>query len=43
MAKGGGHYSGFIDALVDGQPERLLLEVVLDRDTIRWEVKPEAN
>jgi hypothetical protein len=43
VAKGGGHYSGSIEATLDGQPERLLLEVVLDRDTIRWEVKPEAN
>jgi hypothetical protein len=41
VARGGGHYSGFIEATLDGQPERLLLDVVLDRDTMRWEVKPE--
>ena len=41
--KGGGLYSGFIEATLDGQPEHLALEVVLDRETIRWEIKPEAN
>src|SRR5262249_46489042 len=41
--QGGGRYSGFIDAMVGGQRERLSLEVVLDRETIRWQVEPEAN
>jgi hypothetical protein len=41
--KGGGLYSGFIEAALEGQPERLSLEVVLDRETIKWEIKPEAN
>jgi hypothetical protein len=41
--KGGGVYSGFIEAALDGQPERLALEVVLDHETIRWEIKAEAN
>jgi hypothetical protein len=41
--KGGGVYSGFIKATLNGQTERLLLKVVLDRETIRWEIKPEAN
>jgi hypothetical protein len=43
LHKGGGLYSGYIEATLDGQPERLALEVVRDRETIRWEIKPEAN
>jgi hypothetical protein len=41
--KGGGLYSGFIEATLDGHSERLSLEVVLERETMRWEIKPEAN
>src|SRR5262249_8422966 len=41
--KGGGVYSGFIEATLDGKTERLSLRVVVDRETIRWEIKPEAN
>jgi hypothetical protein len=41
--QGGGRYSGFIDARLGGQRERLSLEVVLDRETIRWQVEAEAN
>jgi hypothetical protein len=41
--KGGGLYFGFIEATLDGHPERLPLEVVVDRKTIRWQIKPEAN
>jgi hypothetical protein len=41
--KGGGLYFGFIEATLDGHPERLSLEVVVDRKTIRWQIKPEAN
>ena len=41
--KGGGFYSGFIEANVDGHQERLALEVVLDRETIRWQIRPVAN
>jgi hypothetical protein len=41
--KGGGLYFGFIEATLDGRPERLSLEVVVDRKTIRWQIKPEAN
>jgi hypothetical protein len=40
---GGGVYSGFTEARLDGQTERLLLKVVVDRKTIRWETKPNAN
>jgi hypothetical protein len=43
LHKGGGLYSGYIETTLDGQPERLALEVVLDRKTIRWQIKPEAN
>jgi hypothetical protein len=38
-----GLYSGLVEATLDGQPERLSLEVVLDRGTIRWKIKPEGN
>jgi hypothetical protein len=41
--KGGGIYSGFVEVKLDGQSERFSLEVVLDRETIRWQIKPEAN
>jgi hypothetical protein len=43
VPRGGGRYSGHIEATLDGQPERLPLEVVRDRETIRWEIKPEAK
>jgi hypothetical protein len=41
--QGGGSYSGFIDAMLGGQRERLALEVVLDSETIRWQIKPGEN
>ena len=37
------HFLGFKDATLDGQPERLALEVVLDRETFWWEIKPKGN
>jgi hypothetical protein len=41
--KGGGVYSGSIETMLDGQPERLALEVVIDGETIKWEIKPGGN
>ena len=41
--QGGGVYSGFMEATLDGKTERLPLKVVVDRETIRWEIKPKAN
>jgi len=41
--QGGGVYSGSIEATLGGQTERFSLKVVVDRETIRWEIKPEAN
>jgi hypothetical protein len=38
--KGGKVYTGFVDATLGGQSERLSLEVVYDRGTIAWELKP---
>lgn len=40
--KGGKVYTGFVDATLDGQSERLALEVTFDRGTIAWELKPRA-
>jgi acyl carrier protein len=40
VAKGGGRYSGFIEVTLDRRAERLTLEVVLDRKTMRWELGP---
>jgi hypothetical protein len=41
--KGEGVYSGSVEAFLDGRPERLALEVVLDGEAIRWEIKPGGN
>jgi acyl carrier protein len=38
VAKGVGRYSGFIEVTLGGRSERITLEVVLDRKTIRWEL-----
>ena len=38
--KHGKVYAGFVDATMGGQSERLALEVVYDRGSILWELKP---
>jgi hypothetical protein len=38
--KGEGVYSGSLEAILDGRAVRLALEVVLDGETIKWEIKP---
>jgi hypothetical protein len=43
VPKGEGRYSGSIEAMIDGQASRLALEVVLDRETIRWKINAGAN
>ena len=37
--KGGNSYRGVINATLDGRPERLLLEVEYDGQTIEWQTK----
>jgi hypothetical protein len=41
--KGEGYYWGYLETTLDGHSERLALEVVLDRESIKWEIKPEAK
>jgi hypothetical protein len=41
--KGGKVYTGFVDATLDGQSQRLSLEVVYDRGTLAWQLKPLAG
>jgi hypothetical protein len=38
--KGGKRYAGFVDATLNGQAERLALEVEYGNGMIRWEVRP---
>ncbi len=38
--KGGNEYTGFVDATLGGQVQRLSLEVVVESGNMRWEVKP---
>jgi hypothetical protein len=38
--KGGNVYTGFVDATMGGESVRMSLEVVHDRGTIIWELKP---
>lgn len=41
--QGGNVYTGFVDAVFGGQPERLSLEVVVEGGNLRWQVKPLAE
>jgi hypothetical protein len=36
----GNVYTGFVDAILGGRPERLSLQVTYDGETVEWEVKP---
>ena len=38
--KHGNVYTGFVDATLGGQPERLSVEVTVARGAIKWELKP---
>jgi hypothetical protein len=38
--KGGKVFTGFVDATLDGQKERLALEVVLEGGAMSWELRP---